>query len=229
MKTSTVFKLTRWALLVAAVLTGVAMILYPGGTVLRPATRGYSFFENSLSDLGGTVAWSGQANPGSLFHLAACLILVLAGGSCFLMLIRVYSSSPTTGFLARAAGAFVLVAGAGLVGAALAPQDRHPALHGQFTLLAVASFPMATAFLTLATARSGRHRRRVPICWGMLTVIVIAWAVVMLSTRPTTDLELAIPVTLQKVVAVTLVAVLILQSFEAEHGAVADPIVEKAV
>lgn len=217
METSTVFKLTRSALVVAALLTGIAMIVYPGGTLLRPATRGYSFFHNSLSDLGSTVAWSGQANPGSPFHLAASVILVVAGCACVVALIWVYSSSPMTRWLARAAGAVVLLAGAGLVGAALAPPDRYASLHGQFTLLAVGSFPVATALLSLATALNARLRRRVPIGWFVLTLVVVAWASVMLSTRPTTDLALAIPVTLQKVVAITLVATLILQSYEAEH------------
>lgn len=229
METSTVFKLTRWALVVAAVLTGMAMTLYPGGTFLRPATRGYSFFQNSLSDLGSTVAWSGQANPGSLFHLAASAILVLAGCAFFVTLVRVYSSSLITRRLARAAGAVVLVAGAALVGAALTPQDRYPALHGQFTLLAVGSFPVATALLSMTTALNARFRRRVPISWFVLTLVVVAWASVMLSARPTTDLDLAIPVTLQKVVAITLVATLIFQSYEAEHVTSADAFPRKAV
>jgi hypothetical protein len=131
--------------------------------------------------------------------------------------------------LARAAGAVVLVAGAGLVGAALTPQDRYSALHGQFTLLAVGSFPMATALLSLATALNARFRRRVPISWFVLTLVVVAWASVMLSAQPTTDLELAIPVTLQKVVAITLVATLTFQSYEAERVAAAAAIVQKAV
>src|SRR5439155_2140576 len=114
MQSSTVFKLTRWAVIAVAVLTGIAMLLYPGGTGLNPATRGYSFFQNSLSDLGSTVAWSGQANRGSLFLLAASFILVLAGVGCFAALIRVYSMSPITSWLTRAAGVFVLLAGAGL-------------------------------------------------------------------------------------------------------------------
>jgi hypothetical membrane protein len=222
METRMVFRLTRWALLAAAVLTGIAMILYPGGTFLRPASPGYSFFENSLSDLGSTVAWSGEANRGSPFHLAASLILVLAGCACVLGLIRVYSSSLIPRRLARGAGIIVLLAGTALLGAALTPQNRYPALHGRFTLLAVGSFPVATVLLGLATALDGRLRRRVTICWFVLTSIVVAWTSVMLSARPTTDLQMAIPVTLQKLVALTLVGTLVFQSYEAERVAATD-------
>jgi len=193
------------------------MLVYPGGTPLRPAIRGYSFFQNSLSDLGSTVAWNGQANPGALLHLAASIILALAGCATFVALIRAYGSPPVTRRLARAAGAVVLVAGAGLVGAALTPPDRYAAFHGRFSLLAVGLFPLATALLTLATALSPRIRRLVPVSWLVLTAVVVAWVSMMLTARPTTDLELAIPVTLQKITCITLVATLILQGWEAEH------------
>jgi hypothetical membrane protein len=224
-----VFRLTRWAFVVAAALTGIAMILYPGGTFLRPASPGYSFFQNSLSDLGSTVAWSGRANRGALFHLAASLILVLAGCACFIALIRVYSSSLIPRRLARGAGIVVLVAGTALLGAALTPPDRYSTLHGRFTLLAVGSFPIATALLGLATALDGRFRARVAICWFLLTSLVVAWTSVMLSVRPTTDLQLAIPVTLQKLVAITLVGTLMFQSCEAERVAATDGTATKAV
>jgi hypothetical protein len=39
-----------------------AILFYPGGYKLNPAAPGYSFFQNSWSDLGRTVAWSGQNN-----------------------------------------------------------------------------------------------------------------------------------------------------------------------
>jgi hypothetical membrane protein len=228
MATSTVFKLTRLALIIAVGLTSIAMLLYPGGTGLDPTTRGYSFFHNSLSDLGSTVAWNGQRNPGAMFQLAASLILVLAGVGCFVGLIRVYASSRVASWLARAAGVVVLLAGAGLVGAALTPQDRYAALHARCSLLAIGSFPLATALLAAATARNGRLRRRVPIAWLALTFVVVAWALVM-PTGPTTDRELAIPVTLQKVVVISLSVTLIFQSLEAERVAAAEALVRGAV
>jgi hypothetical membrane protein len=219
MRTSTVFRLTRWAFGVATVLEGIAMVLYPGGSVLRPDTRGYSFFQNSLSDLGSTVAWSGRANPGVSCHIAASVLLVLAGCACFVPLLRLYRSSPVTTWITRTAGVLAVLAGAGLVGAALAPQDRYLSLHRQCTLFAVWAFPFATALLTLATALNPLLRPRVPIAWLVLTLTVIAWASMMFFARPTTEPGLAIPVTLQKIVAMTLVATLVLQGYEAERAA----------
>jgi len=50
----------------------------------------------------------------------------------------------------------------------------------------------------------------------------------MLTVPPTTDLQLAIPVTLQKLVAITLVGTLVLQSYEAERVAVTDVTAKEA-
>jgi hypothetical membrane protein len=217
MTSSTVFKLTRWAAVTVAVLSGIAMLLYPGGTSRNPSARGYSFFHNSLSDLGSTVAWDGQANSrGATFFLAGAIILALSGSGCLVALIRVYSSSRIASRLARAGGAAGLLTCAGLIGAALTPVDRSPALHGRFTLLAIGTFPVATALLALASALDRRLPRRIPMGWLVFTLVLVAWASVM-TWRPTTDLELTIPVTLQKVVAITLLVVLTFQSYEAER------------
>jgi len=217
MTSSTVFKLTRWATVSVAVLTGIAMLLYPGGTLRNPSTRGYSFFQNSLSDLGSTVAWGGQANShGAVFFVSGSIILALAGVGCLVALVLVYSSSRITSWLAGTAGAVGVLSCAGLMGAALTPEDRNLALHGKFSSLAIGALPVATALLALATALNGRFPRRVPIGWLVLTLVLVAWASVM-TWQPTTDLELTIPVTLQKIVAVALLVVLTLQSYEAER------------
>ena len=223
-----IFKLTRLALITAVLLTGIGMILYPGGTFFDRAVRRYSFFHNSLSDLGSTVAWNGQANPGAVFFLAAAIILVVAGCTCLLALIGVYSSSLVTGRLARTGGVAVIVAGAALAGAALTPEDLKPALHHQFSLLAVSSFPAGTAFLAAATALDARFPRRVPVGWLILTLIVAAWAGVMSSVHPTNSSELAIPVTVQKIVAITLVTTLVFESYEAENAGASGAMAAKA-
>ncbi len=41
---------------------GIGMILYPGGSQVDPNTVGYTFFENSLSDIGRTIALNGEPN-----------------------------------------------------------------------------------------------------------------------------------------------------------------------
>lgn len=231
MTSSTMFKLTRWAAVSAALLTSIAMLLYPGGTLRDPSTSGYSFFQNSLSDLGNTVAWGGQENSrGALCFLCGFAILAIAGVACLVALVHVYSSSPPTRWVARTAGAAGLLSCAALLGAALMPPDRHPALHGQFTWLALGALLVAILLFTLATALDDRFPRRVPIGWLALALVLVAWMSVM-RWPAITDLQLTIPVTLQKIVAVALLVIFYFQSYEAERavaGATADTLVQES-
>src|SRR5476649_1313402 len=95
MASATVFKLVRWAIALAVILTGVAMILYPGGTLRDPSVRGYSMFQNSLSDLGSSVAWDGQTNAlGALVFTMAFTLFAISTAACLLALVRVYAASP---------------------------------------------------------------------------------------------------------------------------------------
>src|SRR6266487_2457768 len=53
-------------------LTGIAMLLYPGGTMTDPHRHGYAFFSNFLSDLGRTSTPSGQDNLASRLLFTRC-------------------------------------------------------------------------------------------------------------------------------------------------------------
>ncbi|MFX1399475.1 MAG: hypothetical protein ACFFAS_20815 [Promethearchaeota archaeon] len=48
------------------ILTTIAMFFYPGGNIINPNAKGYSFFENFISDLGRTKSISGKSNIISL-------------------------------------------------------------------------------------------------------------------------------------------------------------------
>ena len=60
--TAHAFRLAKFAMVWIIATSAVAMFAYPGGTFLDASTHGYSFFHNSFSDLGATVAFGGQSN-----------------------------------------------------------------------------------------------------------------------------------------------------------------------
>jgi hypothetical protein len=213
-----VLNLTRLAAFCGAALTGIAMYFYPGGTFRNPSANGYSLFQNSLSDLGSTIAWNGQPNYfGALFFASGFGVLALAGVVCFVALVRVYSSCRITRWLARAASAAGILSCAGLIAAAVAPEDRNAALHGQFTWLACGSFLAATLLFALATAFNDHFRRRVPIGWAMLTLVLFAWILVG-PLRLINDPTLSIAIVLQKVLGIAMLGIFAFQSYEAERA-----------
>jgi len=217
--TTTVFTRARWAAGFATVLTGIAMLVYPGGTALDPSSRGYSFFQNFFSDLGSTVAYDGRPNSlGSSLFAVSLGILVLAFGGCLAAFVKLYSGSPVSRFLARAAGVTAVLVCVSFIGVALTPENRFIALHVQFTRLAFRAFPLVALLLTLATARNHSIPRRAAVGWVVLTIVLVGYVAVMdWGPRLTTERGLTIQVAAQKIVAVAAVVILVYQCYEADR------------
>ena len=208
----------RYAVIVALLIWGVAIMLYPGGTVLDESTHGYSFTHNFLSDLGSTVAFNYTRNlPGAVLFAAGILIGVSVLAGTFVGTIRLLSTEPRARLFARlaaAGGAFVCL---GYLGAALAPLDRAFRLHIVSTIVASRSFPIAALLLAIATARDRRFRARATIGWITLTLVLVGFIVVAhLGPRPSTERGLMTQVINQKIMVLTVLVVLWLETLEAE-------------
>ena len=122
-------------------LSVLAMHWYPGGTMADQKTTGYSFYENFLSDLGMTKAWSGQPNPtASLLFNTAMVVLGLSIIPFFLFL---PSHAPDQWESLRIAAVFGVVSALALVGIGLSPFDVHPNAHVAALVLWVMSLSSA--------------------------------------------------------------------------------------
>ena len=61
------------------ILNFISMLTYPGGTIIEPGTKGYSFFYNFLSNLGESTAKNGEDNIVSAYLFnSSMLILALS-------------------------------------------------------------------------------------------------------------------------------------------------------
>ena len=198
---------------------GVAsMLLYPGGTVLQESARGYSFTHNFLSDLGSTVAFNGQRNVvGAVLFGVGVLIMVLVLAGCIVAAVRLLSAAPGARWFARLAALAGLLVCAGFLGVALTPADRAWRLHMLSTMVAFRSFPVATTLLAIATLRDARFRKRAAVGWVTLTIVLVGLiAMTHLGPRPDTEYGLVTQVITQKIMAVSILVVLWVESREAE-------------
>jgi hypothetical protein len=123
------------------VLTLLAMLVYGGGTVVDPTTRGYSFFTNFFSDLGFTRTRLGAPNTASaiLFFVA----LTLAGLSLvlfFAAMPRFFRGSRLSRVLSSTGSIFGVVSGLSFVGVAFTPANLYLGAHGMFVQVAFVSF-----------------------------------------------------------------------------------------
>jgi len=218
MERPTIFTLTRGAGGVAVALAGVAMLVYPGGTVRDPSTRGYFFFQNFLSDLGMTAAFGGHSNKlGALLFAVSFGILALALVCCSVAFVRLYACSRRQRYLAQAAAAMGTLAAAGLIGAALTPADLSLDLHVKFSLAAIGAAPVSSVLFAIAAAQDDRFSKGVTVGWLALTLVIIVLALMRFGPGIATKQGLTIQVTVQKVVAVAVLVIGAYQTYQADH------------
>ncbi|TFG03201.1 MAG: hypothetical protein EU539_12495 [Promethearchaeota archaeon] len=106
------------------ILIFIAMLFYAGGTYNNPSNQGYSFWENSLSDLGRTVAYSGKENTISLILFS--FTLFLWGFSLipfFMILPKLFIENDLEKKLSIIGSIFGIIAAFGLIGISFTPDD----------------------------------------------------------------------------------------------------------
>lgn len=109
------------------VLTALAMVLYPGGTVPVAATHGYQFFVNFFSDLGQTRTQSGAWNYPSMLLFTTAMAMVGVGlGAFFVAFAKIFNArtnAPWALRLNRAATVTGVVAAVCFVGVGMTPHN----------------------------------------------------------------------------------------------------------
>ena len=77
-------------ILLFVILNFISMVVYPGGTIIEPDTKGYSFFYNFLSNLGEWVAKNGEDNVVSAYLFnSSMLILAISYGLFYFMFLKI--------------------------------------------------------------------------------------------------------------------------------------------
>ena len=220
MRAPTIFTSARWASAGSAALFGLAMLLYPGGTLRDPTTRGYQFFHNFGSDLVNTVTFGGQPNyPSLVLAVGGAALLAAAFGGCCLGFVRLYSSW-RNGRLVHAAAAAGMLACAANIAAAVSPGNRALTRHIWFGYSGFLAEAVASSLFAVATARDDRFTKGVPIAWtaaaGAIAVLV---GVAHWGPPATSDDGLVIHVVTQKIVLGTLWAIFLYQTVQADRVA----------
>jgi hypothetical membrane protein len=210
--------LSRYGLAIALLAAITSGRLYPGGTVLDASTRGYSFTHNFLSDLGSTVAFNdGRNTVGALLFDVAIIVAVLVLAGTFIAVVRLLSTAPRGAAFARLAGVAGAVVCVGFLGVAFTPLDRAFRIHMVSSLIACYSFPVATTLLAVGTSRDGRFRARAMLGWAMLTVVLVSFiGMAHLGPSVATERGVMTQVITQKIMAVSVLVVLWLESTEVE-------------
>lgn len=184
------------------VLTGLAMLLYPGGSHANHQTPGYSFTLNYFSDLGRHRAFDGQ--PNTLCWALFTTALTLAGLALalfFLAFVRFFGRTPVWKGLGWLGTFWGILAGTCFVGVAWAPADTNGGLHAQFVINAFQFFLFAVSIYSVVIWFDGRYPRR--MAWIFIAFAILLFSYIQLlrhGPEPGTQTGLFIQVVGQKMI-----------------------------
>ena len=199
------------------VLTLVAMLFYPGGTIADPMARGYSFFTNFFSELGLTRTHLGAPNTVSFILFFVALTLVGAGLVLFFVAFRPFFVHSTAGKVLSAIGTlFGIVSGICFIGVAFTPANLQLTLHGQFVMWAFETFPVAVFLYAGAILLHKSYPRRFAVVFIVFAVLLVLYLVLLMRGPGfTTPQGVMMQATGQKVIVYASIVVVLIQSLGA--------------
>ncbi len=213
------FQLVIAASVVFFVLTVAAMLLYPGGRVGDPQSRGYAFFSNFFSDLGQTRTYGGHANVPSLVLFCIALVATAIAVSLFFVAFCALFAPSTNSRRISTAGAFCgVVAGICFAGVAATPWDLYLAAHNDFVQWAFRSFLLAVILCGIASAMAPGFPRRFLYVFSAFAILLAAY-VALLTAGPSaaTPQGAAIQATAQKIIVYASIFTVLVQAVNAQR------------
>ncbi|MDM7999349.1 MAG: hypothetical protein QUS33_04945 [Dehalococcoidia bacterium] len=199
------------------ILTAIAMLFYPGGTTADPDAPRYLFHQNFFSDLGLTVAKSGESNTISAVLFTAALSL--AGGVLalfFTAFAQFFGGSFWSSPASRLGAVAGVISGICFVGIAATPANLHGWAHGVFVDWAFRMFLLAALLYTGAILTDRRYPKRMAIVFAAFAILLAAY-VVLITVGPSTETEsgLTIQATGQKIIVYAAIVAIFIQAWAA--------------
>jgi hypothetical membrane protein len=213
-----VFRLVVIIGLLFYLLLTISMLLYPGGTKADPHTQGYSFFTNFLSDLGHTVAISGQSNiPSMVLFIMAMILAGIATVLFSLAFTQLFTLSPFTIRFSRLGALCGLIAGLCIIGVGVVPEDLSSWLHNFCIYAALVVFVAAYLLFFLAVVRTKGLPKRISWVYIALGVVLVVYTIISVwvtffGPAPGTPEWVIIQATGQKIIVYVAVLGLLVES-----------------
>lgn len=211
-KPSTLYA-TRCAALGAVFLIGVAIAVYPGGTILERGAAGYSFSHNFLSDLGSRSALNGASNSASRLLCAAGIALFTAALLLQqLWILRRCLGMPGQRWAALTACIVGALACAGLIVAMWVPPDRNMALHLRLVGFSLAAGVTACTLFAFGVSRNRSLPRMTAGTYLGAAAVLALLYVMRWGPSIAAAGGLVVQVLVQKLVAITAVGLFFYQN-----------------
>ena len=199
------------------VLTIIAMLIYPGGTIHHPEYETYDFLYNYFSDLGRTFTFDGSSNW--LSHIVFKFTLTVSGICLILFFVALpslFKSNISKVFILIAAF-FGIISGICYIGIANVPWNLDLRLHHSWVYKGFISFLIMTIFYSAAILVEQRYPNRYAKAFGIFAIILFIQIIIMLfgprAWRSNTGL--LIQAVAQKIVVYSEILVMLFQAYGA--------------
>ncbi len=201
------------------IITFIAMLLYTGGTYQNPNRPGYSFWENFFSDLGLTIAHSGQTNTLSWFLFTCTLIII---GFCIILFsltwITLFQGQRKIYSLSIIGSIALTISGISFIGVALTPADLFLEPHILFVRIGfVSTFITALCYSAALYLHPSYKKLYTVIFMGFTGIIFLYLGLLFFGPSGITVEGLIIQATGQKIIVYTMGLVLFIQAYGAIH------------
>ena len=199
------------------VLTVLAMLIYPGGTIHHPELDQYDFLYNYFSDLGRTFTFDGSPNVYS--HIIFTITLTVSGVCLVLFFIALPSlfRSNFSKVLILIASFFGILAGICYIGIANVPWNLNLGLHHSWVYKGFIAFLLMTMFYSAAILLEKEYPNRYAKAFGIFAIILFIQIVIMIfgprAYRSNTGL--LIQAVAQKIVVYAEILVMLFQAYGA--------------
>ncbi len=199
------------------VLTILAMLIYPGGTIHHPEYVEYDFLYNYFSDLGRTFTFDGSSNW--LCHIIFRITLTVSGICLIAFFIALPSLFRSSGskVLILIASFFGVLSGACYIGIANVPWNLDLGLHRSWVYNGFVSFLLMTLFYSAAILTEKDYPNRYAKAFGVFGIILFIQIVIMIfgprAYRSNTGL--LIQAVAQKIVVYSEIIVMLFQAYGA--------------
>jgi Protein of unknown function (DUF998) len=162
------------------VLTVLAMMIYPGGTIHHPEFEQYNFLYNYFSDLGRTFTFDGSSNW--LSHLLFRTTLTVSGICLILFFIALPSlfKSNSSRVLILIASFFGVIAGVCYIGIANVPWNLDLRTHHFWVYRGFISFLLMCIFYSAAILLEKGYPNRYAKAFGLFGIILFIQIVIMI-------------------------------------------------
>ena len=201
------------------ILTFIAMVFYSGGTRIDETTQGYDFFANFFSDLGRTVAYSGSANLiSALLFIVSLVGLGLTFFIYFRWIPEIFNYTEEEKKLSRIIVQIGTIAALAFIGVAFTPSNLVTIIHDALVVIGFTLVSLVLGILLILTINDSSFSKIYTVTYFVLIAIILLYGgLFFLIPEITTNEELIIRVSMQKVVVYSLMACFLVQSYGIWH------------